>query len=340
VRINGGLVEIVERAYDVALTTPGWLAGIREAAGRAFGEHIATQAYTFSVTAQGSFHLHDISSDSTWEELLRRAHSATDPEIIRRLYLRGPINSVRAAASDRKDDPGYQEVLRTEVREVTGVSGIDPSGAGCTVAFLRRDTGTLPRSTRLALERISAHLASARRLRSSLDTTRPAEDLMEKAEAVVTPDGAVVHAQGVAREAPAQSALRQAARRIDKARCREGQDPGEDPLALWRGLVEGRWSLVERFESDGRRVLVARRNEPPARALRALDERERKLIALLAVGHSLKLCAYELGQPESTTSKMARSAMRKLGLLSRDELVEIHGAIVRTSDPSSSPQVG
>jgi DNA-binding CsgD family transcriptional regulator len=162
---------------------------------------------------------------------------------------------------------------------------------------------------------------------------------MEKAEAVVTPDGAMLHAQGVAREAPAQSALRQAARRIDKARCREAQDPGEDPLALWRGLVDGRWSLVERFESDGRRVLVAQRNEPPARALRALDERERKLIALLAVGHSLKLCAYELGQPESTTSKMARCAMRKLGVLSRDELVEIHGAIVRTSDPRSSPRV-
>jgi DNA-binding CsgD family transcriptional regulator len=331
VRINGGLVEIVERAYDVGVTTPVWLAGIREAAGRAFGEHIATQAYTFSVTAQGHFHVYDISSDPTWEELLRRAHSATDPELIRRLYLRGPIISVRAAASDRKDDPGYLEVLRTEVREVTGVTGIDPSGAGCTLAFLRRDTRTLPRSARLALERISAHLASARRLRSSLDTRRPAEDLMEKAEAVVAPDGAVLHAEGVAREAPAQLALRQAARRIDKARCREAQDPGEDPLALWRGLVEGRWSLVERFESDGRRVLVARRNEPPARALRALDEHERKLIALLALGHSLKLCAYELGRAESTTSVMARSAMRKLGVVSRAELVEIHGAIVNTS---------
>ena len=340
-RINGGLVEIVERAYDVEAPTSAWLVGIREAADRAFGGHIATQAYTFSVTPEGRFHLHDISSDPTWEELLRRAHSAADPAIVRRLYLRGPIISLNAAASIRKDDPGYQEVLRTEVREVTGAAGLDPSGDGCCLAIVRRDTRTPPRSTRLALERLSAHLASARRLRSSLDSSSPAEDFVEKAEAVLAPDGGVLHAKGAARAASAQLALRQAARRIDKARCRESKSRDEDPLALWRGLVEGRWSLVERFESDGRRLMLARKNGPLTRPLRALNERERKVVALLALGHSLKLCAYELGRAESTTSQLAQSAMRKIGVVNRADLVEIYGAIVQTRDcASTDPSAG
>jgi DNA-binding NarL/FixJ family response regulator len=145
-------------------------------------------------------------------------------------------------------------------------------------------------------------------------------------------DGTLLHARGAAREAGARSALRDAARRIDKARCRNSQGRDENPLALWRGLVDGKWSLVERFESDGRRILVARRNDPPVRALRGLDARERKVVALLAVGHSLKLCAYELGRAESTTSEVAQTAMRKMGIGSRAELIEIHGAIVNASD--------
>jgi hypothetical protein len=100
-RIGGELVEIVERAYDVEAATPAWLSAIRDAAGRAFGGHIATQAYTFAISKDGRFDLHEISSDPEWEELLRRAHSVTDTTIIRRLYLGGPINSVRTATSDR-----------------------------------------------------------------------------------------------------------------------------------------------------------------------------------------------------------------------------------------------
>jgi DNA-binding NarL/FixJ family response regulator len=151
---------------------------------------------------------------------------------------------------------------------------------------------------------------------------------MARAEAVLAPDGTILHARGTAREDDARHALREAARRMDKARSHAGLTSHEDALALWRGLVEGRWSLVERFESDGRRVVVAERNEPPVRETRALDERERKVVALLAIGHSLKLCAYELGRAESVVSELNRSAMRKMGVSTRAELIELHGAVV------------
>jgi DNA-binding CsgD family transcriptional regulator len=326
----------VERAYDVDTPTPAWLDAIRDAADRAFGEHIATQAYTFAVRKDGRFDLHGISSDPGWADLLRRAHQLAAPAVIRRIYLRGPVCALRTTMLPHPSDPGYREVREAGLEDITLALGVDPSGAGCALAFLRRDFRALSRSTRLAVERVSAHLASARRLRGSLDPSRPADDLMQGAEAVVAPDGTVLHADGAAREAAARRALRDAARRIDKARCRDNQGTDEEPLALWRGLVEGRWSLVERFESDGRRILVARKNEPPARSLRALDERERKVTALLALGHSLKLCAYELGRAQSTTSELANSAMRKMGVGSRAELVQLHGAIVPTRNHRAS----
>ena len=147
-----------------------------------------------------------------------------------------------------------------------------------------------------------------------------------------------MHARGDARDADARSALRDAALRFDRARSRRGADSPEGALALWRALVEGRWSLVERFESDGRRIMVARRNDPASRASRALSEHERKVVALLALGHSLKVCAYELGRAESTISEMAHSAMRKLRVRTRAELVELHGAIVPTANESPTPE--
>jgi hypothetical protein len=73
----------VERAHDFAVTTSERLAGIREAAGRAFGEHIPT-----------------------WEELLRRAHSATDPRdhpphLLARSDQQRPGRSLRAKGRSR-----------------------------------------------------------------------------------------------------------------------------------------------------------------------------------------------------------------------------------------------
>jgi DNA-binding CsgD family transcriptional regulator len=204
---------------------------------------------------------------------------------------------------------------------------------------MRQDARVLSRPERHTLERIAAHLASAYRMRSSLDERRPAEALLDQADAVLSADGAILHAQGDARDEEARHALRDAARRIDRARMqRRGSSPG-DALAMWRALVDGRWSLVERFESDGRRIFVARRNDPASRAIRALSEQERKVAALIAIGHSLKLCAYDLGKAESTISELAHSAMRKLGVRSRAGLVELHGAIVGDkSGPEPFPE--
>jgi DNA-binding NarL/FixJ family response regulator len=94
-------------------------------------------------------------------------------------------------------------------------------------------------------------------------------------------------------------------------------------LELWRALVEGRWSVVDSYESDGRRLVVARRNEPRVRDPRGLSARESQVAAYASHGHSNKMIAYLLGVSESSVAAHLKSALSKLGVTSRVELTRL-----------------
>lgn len=335
--IVGSLVDLVESAYDVDSSSSSWLEGIRLGADKCFGGHLAVQAYTFRVAGNGDFQLLDLSSEPEWAEHLRANHAAASPALIKRLYLGGrPVSSLSSAL--RPDDgPLYTQIVRLGVGDALGVTGIDPTGFGCTLHFLDRARSILSRPAQQGLTRIAAHLASARRLRETLDHAGARLDAAEGADAVLSADGRVQHAERDARSAESRAALREAVRRMERARRRSIRADSETALGLWRAMVDGRWSLLERFESGGRRILVARRNDPASRPSHALSELERKVVALLAVGHSQKLCAYDLGRAESTIHDVASSAMMKLGVGSRAALVELHGALVSDEAPGWPP---
>jgi DNA-binding NarL/FixJ family response regulator len=137
----------------------------------------------------------------------------------------------------------------------------------------------------------------------------------------------VVHAKGAAKVREARDALRDAARAVDKARGKLRRSDPDAALALWRGLLEGRWSLVERFDTDGRRFVVAHRNEAATRGLRALSVRERQVASYAALAHTNKLIAYELGIALGSVSVHLRSALAKLGVKSRVELVQVASSL-------------
>jgi DNA-binding NarL/FixJ family response regulator len=99
-------------------------------------------------------------------------------------------------------------------------------------------------------------------------------------------------------------------------------------LELWRDLMAGCWSLLERFDSDGSSHFVARRNDPEAAPRLALTKREQQVIAHIAMGSSLKVIAYELGVGVSTVALDRAHAMRKLGVQSLAELAPLLRAVV------------
>jgi DNA-binding CsgD family transcriptional regulator len=122
-----------------------------------------------------------------------------------------------------------------------------------------------------------------------------------------------------------RATLREAVRRLERARTRDHRGDPES-LALWEGLVRGRWSLVDRFDSDGRRFVVAHRNEPNLGDPRGLSAREHQVAEHVGVGRSNKEIAYELGISESAVANAAARAQRKLGLRSRPELASFFAA--------------
>jgi DNA-binding CsgD family transcriptional regulator len=112
----------------------------------------------------------------------------------------------------------------------------------------------------------------------------------------------------------------------------EPDDP-PDPVATWQAVVDGRWSLVEHFDSDGRRCFVIRKHGPTEPVSPLLNERERQIVALASVGHSNKLIAYELGLSSSRVATQLTSAARKLGVASRKTLLHAFAVLGNRSNP-------
>jgi hypothetical protein len=78
-------------------------------------------------------------------------------------------------------------------------------------------------------------------------------------------------------------------RAFDQARAQRGGQDADESLASFEGLVAGRWSIVQNFESDGRRYLVAIQNQPGQIAAAALSPNEAHSLLLRAQGLTNKL---------------------------------------------------
>jgi DNA-binding CsgD family transcriptional regulator len=172
--------------------------------------------------------------------------------------------------------------------------------------------------------RVSSHLVAACRLRERL-LNAPAA-IAADGEAVLTPGGSVEHAVADAAEKSARAILRDAVLDRERALANANRSSAREALDLWKGLVEGRWSLVDRFDSDGRRYVVAHANDLHSPGPRTLTAQERDIVAVAAAGLPIKVIAYELGLSVPRVSNILRAAMMKLGIASRAELVRIFAA--------------
>ena len=137
----------------------------------------------------------------------------------------------------------------------------------------------------------------------------------------MNPSGALMHAEGPAQKA--RASLARAVVAMDRARSRLRREEPDTAIEAWKGLVSGRWSLIERFDSDGRRFLVARKNDPNSEGPSALSLQERQVLAGRVRGLSIKLISDDLGRSLSAVSKDLQSGMAKLGVTHDSELVSL-----------------
>jgi DNA-binding CsgD family transcriptional regulator len=315
-------VRIIESIYRVEDREEDWLSAIAESTHASFG-----------LTGPGAYAFAYDASDVTDFRMSSFGHTGLPAGLVE--YMRGPVFAAYRAHPDavqavfRRVSYGLTEELPWHkdfralfagfghwgVREIFGFNGVSVDGRSAHVGLL------LARPRRVAtvevLTRISAHLVAGSRLRRRLQGS----DAVASADAVVDPQGRVKHAQGGAKVREAREAIAGAARQIERLRGRMRREEPERALAVWRALVESRWSLVDHFERDGRRYLLAQRNDPHAPPVALLTDRERQVVALAALGHANKAIAYELGITVSTVGVLLGRAARRLGVRSRRELI-------------------
>jgi DNA-binding CsgD family transcriptional regulator len=124
-----------------------------------------------------------------------------------------------------------------------------------------------------------------------------------------------------ARTLPANQLLRAAARQLDRSPDILRHRDADRVIRLWDGLVRGRCTLVDWFDADGRRFIIAKLNPQKVGVPRGLTVREREVALSAALGESSKSTGYQLGISPSRVSALLKAAMRKLGVRSKAQLV-------------------
>ncbi|HBQ17214.1 MAG TPA: hypothetical protein DEF51_40835 [Myxococcales bacterium] len=317
-------VNIVERAYALGDSDEAWLRGVLEAAAPAlFTAGTGMLAHVLRVTPDGP-RVQQVEVIGGPPELAATARASTEsapPAAQLAMFQTGARGAsgyrLLARVSPEVASIFEQTCLRAtggRCRDALGVVAHDGEGQVITIASGQREPDEIAHARRWSC--VAAHLGAGWRLRRRLRSLR-LED--PSVAAVLEPDGRVAHLEdGDAQDA--RQALANAVQAIDRARGPLRAHDADGALRLWRGLVEGRWSLVDHLDTDGRRFVVARRNSPRVQDPRGLEPRELVVAEAIGRGASLKEIAYDLGLSESLVSRRASAARRKLGLSSLAEL--------------------
>lgn len=337
---NHDLVSVVENAYRLDVSDRKWKTGILEQAAPLIDDGFGLAMFEVDpreTTAPAVRRVVALGDEPhRLEDFLTVMNSRLGSREVQRVY-QTPF--VYATASERmaevyedfRDDPIYSAIGHPHgVYDFVGVQIADPSG---TVLILGAPRGRIEQTdaaSRKRWGRLAAHIAAGYRLRRRGETGF--DDV--EVDAVLAPDGTMEEATNDSVKTPAmRTQLKEAAQAIDYARGEARRGRPDEALELWRALVRGTYSLVDKVDSDGRRFLLARRNSPQNSAPTGLSPRERQVVHYVALGHANQLIAYELGLAESTISTLLSRALRKLGLESRNALIELVHALGATQTP-------
>jgi DNA-binding CsgD family transcriptional regulator len=324
------LIDVIETAYSAV---PGddaaWLKKLAEAARPALDRHGGVLAAFFDATKSDTVALSNTVSLDCDERHVRYLLESARLVGAEEIDITFRSSTVMGSAFGQIEGarPEFRDKLRKLAEEhdfvdAAVVQVADPTGFGFVFAAPVRHPWKAPRQDNARWSKVAAHLAAAYRLQRHA-SQHPTADPEALDQAVLTPNGKIEHAQGEASEPNSRSWLRRAALAMDRARTGLRMENTDEALSVWQGLVAGRWSLVDRFDGDGRRYLVARKNDPAVMGPAALSVREQQVVCYMALGHSNKLIAYELGLSESNVSESAKRARVKLGVRSRAELIQL-----------------
>lgn len=320
--------DIVEVAYDFRLGGDDWLQGLAARAAETCRGNGAS-VYTFDASLTGKV---DIGAhvgaeiDADFVQSTRALQDVSNDEEIDIFYRRGILTGtvseqLSMEGSSLEENEAYQQTIAAlGYPDTWGLTASAPDHRGLVINSPLASPTILTAHERRRWMLIGAHLQTAWRIRRTVD------DIWSQSSAVLRPDGSVESTDAEGHVEPFHSRLTAAVQALEHERGRGGV---EERLQVWTTLVEGKWSLVHAIDTDGRRFYLAIPNTFEVREIAALSMRERQVAAHVAQGDSNKWTAYQLGITTGTVSNLLRSALEKLQLSGRPELIWLYNRLNR-----------
>lgn len=326
-------IDVVEAAYDLEVAAGDWLPKILSAGESLFDLGMGCYGAIGAGTSEDGVPIFTQALGSPGAEELpikiMRSAQEVGPDLVQRASaeVQGRVHLL----SDLCERwPTVCESINRHIgsKDLLSLTAVDPDDCGMNISIPSRERISLNHKEREFWRMLEVHLAAGHRLRRGLGQQgdaagAPVTEIPLDAEALIDPSRFLVsHAHGQATEAGAPEKLRAAARLVDKARGALRKEEPTEALRLWEGLVRGKWSLIDWFDTDGRRFVLAKPNAPRIRDPRGLTEREAQVATYASLGEPSKIIGYRLGLSPTYVSRLLGNAMRKLGVKTQAQLVE------------------
>ena len=302
------LIDLAEAAYDLEVRDAEWLPRV-VSAGLTLLDHglgVAGGIYTRSRDG-GEVTLDHFCVAGGPDECMRRL-ARVAIEIQQTCAHPGICTTLSEAAGDE-----YARAVATWsgdpcARDALGLWAVHDDGHGAFVIAPLLERTTLSSRMRCRWRMVASHLTSGFRLRRALEK--------------LDDDGSSTSRLPY-KDFEAAGAMRDTAVVVDRVHGRTHSGHEAIALELWKDLVAGRWSLLDWFESDGRRYVLAIRNAPGVRDPHRLTTREAQVATHAAAGESGKIIGRNLGISTSRVSRLLHDAKRKLRVSTQAELVNM-----------------
>ena len=326
-------IDVAEAAYDLQLGAEEWLPNLLEKGAPMLNLGLGCAAAMWAGQSRDGQPLISQLCVGTGSANLglrfARAAQAIGPQLKQQTSAASE-GGVRTASESELTSPEVLRALHEHVgcKDVLGVWAMDPDCHGVGINMPSSEHIRLSHRERERWQRLAVHIAAGHRIRRKLGCNDGLEaarvsDLLIEADALIDPKHFVVaHAEGCARDKDVTEVLRAAAKRVDQARSKLRRADADRALEVWQGLVRGQWSLVDWFDSDGRRFVVVVPNAPGLGDPRGLTDREHQVATYAALGESSKLITYRLGISRQRVSTLLKAVMKKLGVRTQAQLVE------------------
>ena len=328
-------ITVIEASYRFDGSDKSWMSGILETVESYWDDDHGVGMFDVSLDEEGRPSFSNMAFRAENPEVLARVVRAMNRDLsdeqiehtYRKKMVYGTLSERMAPVlSDFTQDPVYRKFGHPlGVYDFCAARIADPSGTMFIMGAPLSEVSETTEQERQLWSRLAAHIAAAYRLRRR---HKPASLDADEIKAVLSVDGEVLHLSRETTDADeSRDRLERAAEAIGRARGDLREARPDRAVELWRALVDGRYSLVEHVDTDGKKYLITRRNAPYTVEPSALTPRERQVVRFAVLGHDDELIGYELGLSRPTVSQLLKKSLEKLALESRDDLAGLSGIV-------------